>query len=68
MRLLGPVRLLGSAEYVGLFLQMYKCKLHEFLAPRLGPEIAIFRAIFGLLWPTLCLANMAILNTVWYTV
>ena len=30
----------------------------------MGPELAVFRAIIELFWPTLCLAKMAILNTV----
>ena len=30
----------------------------------MGPEIANFRAIIGLLWPTVFLAKMSILNTV----
>ena len=55
---------LKDVDYVGLFLQTHKCKLNEFLAPRMGPELAVFRAIIELFWPTLCLAKMAILNTV----
>ena len=34
----------------------------------MGPEIANFRAIIGLLWPTVFLAKMSILNTVQYPV
>ena len=30
----------------------------------MGPELAVFRSIIELFWPTLCLAKMAILNTV----
>ena len=50
--------------YVGLFLLTHKCKLHELFAPWMLLEIAIFRAIIWLLWPTPFLANISILHTV----
>ena len=59
--------LCGHETYVEPFLLTHKCELHVLFAPWMLLEIAIFRAIIWLLWPTPFLEkNIAILHIVHY--
>ena len=67
--LCGSVMTCHLCRILLLDLLLDKCKLSlfGFLAPWMGPELAIVRAIIRLLWPTLCLAYVVTWNTVQLT-